>query len=188
MVTLGIVAILVLVSSGDEKNLKSSASNSSKLSCALSEVAHENKRIETEKLPQGSEVIIAEGAVGQKNTCKDDAGNIIREEVESEAVDSLTLIGTALLPIGYDGNYDSDIVRRDYNSNGGQLSRDYFGEYTPPKPVLYYAEPAPQRVSGSDVYYANCSAARAAGAAPIYRGQPGYRAKLDRDGDGIACE
>jgi excalibur calcium-binding domain-containing protein len=38
------------------------------------------------------------------------------------------------------------------------------------------------------VYYANCDAARAAGAAPIYRGQPGYRSGLDRDGDGIACD
>ncbi|MFR4214305.1 MAG: excalibur calcium-binding domain-containing protein [Bifidobacterium longum] len=37
-------------------------------------------------------------------------------------------------------------------------------------------------------YYKNCSAARAAGAAPLYRGQPGYRSALDRDGDGIACE
>lgn len=37
-------------------------------------------------------------------------------------------------------------------------------------------------------YYANCSAVRAAGAAPIYRGQPGYSSKLDRDGDGVACE
>lgn len=37
-------------------------------------------------------------------------------------------------------------------------------------------------------YYKNCSAARAAGAAPLYRGQPGYRSSLDRDGDGIACE
>ncbi|MFI6938539.1 excalibur calcium-binding domain-containing protein [Streptomyces sp. NPDC050418] len=27
-----------------------------------------------------------------------------------------------------------------------------------------------------------------AGAAPIYRGQPGYRSGLDRDGDGIACD
>lgn len=38
------------------------------------------------------------------------------------------------------------------------------------------------------VYYPNCAAARAAGAAPIYRGQPGYGTHLDRDGDGIACE
>lgn len=36
--------------------------------------------------------------------------------------------------------------------------------------------------------YANCSEARAAGAAPLYAGQPGYSRKLDRDGDGVACE
>lgn len=40
----------------------------------------------------------------------------------------------------------------------------------------------------SSAFYANCSEARAAGAAPIYAGQPGYRSRLDRDGDGIACE
>jgi hypothetical protein len=38
------------------------------------------------------------------------------------------------------------------------------------------------------VYYARCDDARAAGAAPIYAGEPGYRAGLDGDGDGIACE
>jgi hypothetical protein len=38
------------------------------------------------------------------------------------------------------------------------------------------------------VYYANCAAAKAAGAAPLHRGDPGYRAALDRDSDGIACE
>jgi len=36
-------------------------------------------------------------------------------------------------------------------------------------------------------YYANCAAVQAAGAAPIRRGQPGYRAGLDRDGDGVGC-
>ncbi|ASY61473.1 excalibur calcium-binding domain-containing protein [Sinorhizobium sp. CCBAU 05631] len=41
---------------------------------------------------------------------------------------------------------------------------------------------------GGEVYHANCSAARAAGAAPIHAGEPGYRRKLDRDSDGIACE
>jgi len=41
---------------------------------------------------------------------------------------------------------------------------------------------------GPSVYYPNCRAARAAGAAPIYRGQPGYRPGLDRNGDGVACE
>lgn len=41
--------------------------------------------------------------------------------------------------------------------------------------------------SGS-VSYANCDAVRAAGAAPLYAGQPGYSGKLDRDKDGVACE
>jgi hypothetical protein len=38
------------------------------------------------------------------------------------------------------------------------------------------------------VYYARCADARAAGRAPILRGQPGYRRGLDADSDGIACE
>lgn len=42
--------------------------------------------------------------------------------------------------------------------------------------------------SGSSWSYANCAAARAAGAAPIRRGEPGYGPHLDRDGDGVACE
>lgn len=42
--------------------------------------------------------------------------------------------------------------------------------------------------SSAEAYYPNCSAARAAGAAPILRGEPGYSRRLDRDGDGRACE
>ena len=38
------------------------------------------------------------------------------------------------------------------------------------------------------VYYRGCNDARAAGAAPIYAGQPGYRREMDGDNDGIACE
>lgn len=53
--------------------------------------------------------------------------------------------------------------------------------------------PAPQVVEeyvppAKAVSYANCSDAKAAGAAPIYLGSPGYAKKLDRDGDGIACD
>lgn len=40
----------------------------------------------------------------------------------------------------------------------------------------------------SDVYFRNCREARAAGYAPMYRGQPGYRPGMDGDNDGIACE
>ncbi|OKL37376.1 hypothetical protein BLL40_05415 [Domibacillus mangrovi] len=37
-------------------------------------------------------------------------------------------------------------------------------------------------------FYDNCSAAQAAGAAPVYAGDPGYGPHLDRDGDGVRCE
>ena len=50
--------------------------------------------------------------------------------------------------------------------------------------------PAPAQAPAptSSVYYPNCSAARDAGAAPLYRGQAGYRPQMDGDSDGVACE
>lgn len=46
----------------------------------------------------------------------------------------------------------------------------------------------PRKAMRGEVYYANCTAARAAGAAPVRRGDPGYARHLDRDGDGVGCE
>lgn len=37
-------------------------------------------------------------------------------------------------------------------------------------------------------YFRNCTEVRAAGAAPLRAGDPGYARHLDRDGDGVACE
>ena len=56
-----------------------------------------------------------------------------------------------------------------------------------PKPKASHVARKPHKPK-ANVYYQNCSAARAAGAAPIRRGEPGYARKLDRDGDGVACE
>jgi len=50
----------------------------------------------------------------------------------------------------------------------------------PPAPTTTPAKPKP-------VYYANCEEVTAAGAAPLYAWQPGYRRALDPDGDGVAC-
>ena len=38
------------------------------------------------------------------------------------------------------------------------------------------------------IYFKNCKEARAAGYSRMKRGEAGYREKLDRDGDGVACE
>lgn len=36
--------------------------------------------------------------------------------------------------------------------------------------------------------YKNCAEAHEAGVTPLFEGDPGYSKKLDRDGDGVACE
>ena len=50
------------------------------------------------------------------------------------------------------------------------------------------AAQAPAVTPPTNVSYKNCAAVRAAGKAPIYRGQPGYASHLDRDNDGVGCE
>ncbi|PZT88244.1 MAG: calcium-binding protein [Citromicrobium sp.] len=40
----------------------------------------------------------------------------------------------------------------------------------------------------ASTYYSGCNDVRAAGKAPLYYGEPGYREGMDGDGDGIACE
>jgi|GEM_PF-367746 len=49
-------------------------------------------------------------------------------------------------------------------------------------------EEGASRTSARAGPFDNCSEARAAGAAPIARAEPGYAPHLDRDNDGIACE
>lgn len=94
----------------------------------------------------------------------------------------------------------SEFVRA--QSAAGAAQRGLWGapcfgslQIAPPRPPELTPVPAPSseaemptEVPPTAVYYPNCAAARAAGAAPLYRGQPGYRPQLDRDGDGIACE
>lgn len=71
-----------------------------------------------------------------------------------------------------------------YQGQEGYVSKDYVNPVKVNSLQTVPVTPPAQSV----VYYANCTAARAAGAAPLYAGDPGYRSKLDRDGDGVACE
>ena len=78
----------------------------------------------------------------------------------------------------------------------GQAFRVKLGQTPNPRRAQAGCERDPRRSrhgvdqpSGDEsVSYANCDAARAAGAAPLTTDDPGYACHLDRDGDGIACE
>lgn len=112
------------------------------------------------------------------------------EQVEDEArlsVDQLAKVEAQLTEI----ESELQAVLGDVESRDAQLSeRDaritelesQLAVQSAPAPAP--AEPAPP----APVYYANCTVARNAGAAPVYAGQPGYGKHLDRDGDGIGCE
>lgn len=74
------------------------------------------------------------------------------------------------------------------NAEGCHSNRktgDYHCHRAPSRPISM-----PQQAfgGGENVYFRNCAAARAAGAAPVRYGSPGYGAHLDRDGDGVGCE
>lgn len=78
------------------------------------------------------------------------------------------------------------IVKTESKSNDSGVKESKPKVITPKNEVVQtYSEPSE---SSSNVFYKNCSAVRAAGADPIYEGEPGYSRKLDRDGDGVACE
>ena len=72
------------------------------------------------------------------------------------------------------------------NAEGCHTNRKT-GEYHCHRPQSGTRQPPQRRQPAAD-YYPNCAAVRAAGRAPLRRGEPGYRAGLDRDDDGIACE
>lgn len=65
-----------------------------------------------------------------------------------------------------------------------------------PEPAVEEPEPEPEPVADEPAPpapaparpFTSCAQAREAGAAPLYRGDPGYSPRLDRDKDGVACE
>ena len=111
--------------------------------------------------------------------------NVTLRAKPSTSSQSLGIVpnGTTLT-VACEGNW----CRTTYKGRGGYVSKAYVRAMTASPALAVPVVPAPAPSGGSDVYYANCTAARAAGAAPIYRGEPGYRSRLDRDNDGVACE
>jgi hypothetical protein len=57
-----------------------------------------------------------------------------------------------------------------------------------PPPPAREPLPAQEPPPGDRGSYADCASVRAAGAAPIHEGDPGWNPDLDRDGDGVGCE
>lgn len=98
------------------------------------------------------------------------------------AISALLLVPIAFGPVSaHPGGLAADGCHND-RKNGGRHCHG--GSAAPQRST----PPRQQFSSSRSVYFANCSDARAAGAAPVRRGDPGYASHLDRDSDGIGCE
>lgn len=74
-----------------------------------------------------------------------------------------------------------------YHCHRGSSPAPAENSYVPGNRLAAADQAAPSR-PGNGRVFANCTEARAAGAAPVRQGDPGYGAHLDRDDDGIGCE
>jgi hypothetical protein len=91
---------------------------------------------------------------------------------------------------------------RAHTRSGPDADRDSDAEATPSspptptqptEPTAPTTEPSPtpsrpRPCTTTTVVYKNCAEVRAAGKAPLHRGDPGYSTELDRNGDGVACD
>lgn len=142
-----------------------------------------------------------------------DVCTIDREGAEDNRKESLKGIETKA---GYDrdewpmamcaeGGLGASVAYIDASDNRGagswvghQLSAYENGErvlFIVEKPKLLFGEGSEQSPTTTDelnvdgdIVYNNCTEAREAGVTPLFEGEAGYSKKLDRDGDGIACE
>jgi hypothetical protein len=94
----------------------------------------------------------------------------------------LGLLSVALMSADRAGAHPGGLDRQGCHTNRKT------GDYHCHRPPSARPSDASDESESGGVYYPNCAAVRAAGKAPLKRGQPGYAAHLDRDGDGVACE
>ena len=104
----------------------------------------------------------------------------VRPSIADRRMGAIVLGATLILFIGLAGHSGGT------DANGCHMDRKA-GTRHCHGPKQRSAAPPVRRSSGA-VYYPNCAAARAAGAAPVRIGTRGYGRHLDRDGDGVGCE
>ncbi|HHK5548899.1 TPA: excalibur calcium-binding domain-containing protein [Bacillus thuringiensis] len=102
--------------------------------------------------------------------------------------------GTAFRAYGKEANIASknDIVVKIVDSSNNQVViddvRNYKEEQKQTTTPASQPEEQQKQSEQNNVVYENCTQVKKAGKAPIKQGEPGYSKKLDKDGDGIACD
>ena len=99
----------------------------------------------------------------------------------------LALLLAPSVVVGHSGGLNAEGCHT--NSSTGDYHCHRGSSAQPPAVTRQGFGPARAAPAGSTPgSFRNCAAARAAGAAPVRRGDPGYGSHLDRDNDGVGCE
>jgi len=93
----------------------------------------------------------------------------------------------ALPALAHGGGLKSDGCHNNRKTGGYHCHRPQTKKVTPLRNTTVQRNSlnADDRTKARTTAFRNCDAARAAGAAPVYRGEAGYGRHLDRDNDGI---
>jgi hypothetical protein len=130
-----------------------------------------------------------EGDVGEAETVASQSDSALAE-AESALDDALHDLEEATAELASVTDQIADLetaattAQAELDARAGRISELENQLAVQPAPAPAPAVPAP----ATPVSFENCDAVRAAGAAPIRSGQPGYGRHLDRDGDGVGCE
>ncbi|WP_394003256.1 excalibur calcium-binding domain-containing protein [Luteimonas sp. WGS1318] len=111
-----------------------------------------------------------------------------RLQVVLGALAGMLVLGTAH---AHGGGLDRHGCHNDRKNGGYHCHRAAAPAPAPVPSLAPRPAPLPARAaqpSPAHHVFRNCSEARAAGAAPVHRGDPGYGPHLDRDNDGVGCE
>ena len=110
------------------------------------------------------------------------AGSFVVKAVLTDAAGQ-----TATGSCTYTWNQPAPVARSTASSGGSSSDTSSGSGSTGDGSVSGGSSSGSSRGSASPVY-ANCDDVRAAGAAPIHPGDPGFQPKFDRDDDGVGCE
>jgi micrococcal nuclease len=140
------------------------------------------------QLVDGEQVDLVAGARDDR----DRYGRILRY-VDVGGVDAgLTLIEQGLAIARYDSRDGYGRHPREDAYVAADRATEHLCAVAAPAPAPSSAPPPSSTSSGPGTgpggAWKNCTEARAHGAAPVHRGDPGYGSHLDRDDDGIGCE
>jgi hypothetical protein len=109
------------------------------------------------------------------------------------------LLGSNASLLAHSGGLNKDGCHNDRRNGGYHCHNGAAATASPPSAAGragFAPSPSPSRAvpagayapAGNTPMFRNCDQARAAGAAPVRRGDPGYGPHLDRDNDGVGCE